>query len=93
MYLFIENGIRGGFSTISHRYAKANHLNYKSEGYHYNKFGNEELFHFDTTNLYGFVISVYLPISNSNWRDPDVYYLNDYRIPHIVVDYPTLVKC
>ena len=57
-YLFIEKGLRGGISYISKRYAKTN-----------NKYMNDYkpkkpstfITYLDMNNLYGWVISKYLP--------------------------------
>ena len=58
MQLFIEKGMRGGISYISHRYAKANDK--------YMKFYNEKrdptyIMYIDANNLYGWAMSEPLP--------------------------------
>ena len=50
MYLFVEEGIRGGVSMISHRNTKANVP--KIDDYNSSK-PNEYLVHLDANNLYG----------------------------------------
>ena len=64
MYLMIENGIRGGVSTITKRYAKANNP-YMQE---YNP--NEEsvyIPYLDANNLYGWAMSKPLPTDSFKW--------------------------
>ena len=64
MLLKIEKGIRGGVSMIPKRYAKANNKSMKD-------FNLEEeskfIQYLDTNNLYGWVMSEPLPISNFKW--------------------------
>ena len=61
MLLMFEEGIRGGMSQATHRYAKANnkYINnldkYKESSY---------LKHLDSNNLYGWAMSQKLPVRN-----------------------------
>ena len=58
-YKFIENGIRGGISTISTRYARANNPYVKDT---YNPFMPKTyIMNFDSNNLYGEAMIKYLP--------------------------------
>jgi len=59
IYLMIENNMRGGISTISHRYAEAN--NPSVEGYDPTK-PTSYITYFDANNLYGDAMSNPLPI-------------------------------
>ena len=64
MQLFIEKGMRGGISYISHRHAKANNP--------YMKFYNPEddktsIIYLDANNLYGWAMSRPLPYQNFKW--------------------------
>ena len=66
MYLLIENGIRGGISTITKRHAKANNLYMKN----YNP--EEEIKYIpylDANNLYGWAMSKPLPVINFEWMN------------------------
>ena len=59
MFLFFENSIRGGISTISHRYAKANNKylpNFDSN------LPSQFLIYTDANNLYGYSLSELLPV-------------------------------
>ena len=65
-FLFFENSIRGGISTISHRYAKANNKylpNYDPI------LPNEFLIYLDANNLYGFALSQPLPVGKFRFLD------------------------
>lgn len=54
MLLFIEKGIRGGISMVSHRYAKQT---------------NDSLMRYwDANNLYGWAMCEYLPIGGHKWN-------------------------
>ena len=69
-FLFIEAGIRGGISMISHRYAKANHPDYESYGYWDGGLSpRKQLLYLDAVNLYGFAMSEYLPFGGLEWDD------------------------
>ncbi|CAL1293464.1 unnamed protein product [Larinioides sclopetarius] len=67
-HLFIEKGIRGGVSMISHRHSEANHPqcpNYDSTRNH--KF----ITYLDANNLYGWAMSQPLPVGDFEWVSPD----------------------
>merc|ERR1712148_123101 len=68
MYLFFENGCRGGISSINHRYAKANNP------YMYDYNSDEKssyIIYIDKNSLYPEVMSDYLPYAHFKWEDPD----------------------
>ena len=64
MYLFIEKGLRGGISMVSHRHAQAN--NQYMENYN-----NEEptsfIQYLDANNLYGWAMSQAMPTGGFQW--------------------------
>lgn len=60
-HLFIESGIRGGVSTICHRYAKSN---VRGEAV-------EHLIYWDANNLYGWAMSQYLPTGDFKWMSDE----------------------
>ena len=67
---FIERGIRGGISVITHRYAKANNP--------YMKFYNSEddtnyIIYLDANNLYGWAMIQPLPYGGFRWVEPKFY--------------------
>ena len=66
MYLMWESSIRGGLSQISKRYAKAN----TKSCFDYDKNESESsIRYYDAINLYGYGMSVYLPIGNFEWNN------------------------
>ena len=67
MYLFVEEGLRGGISMITHRHAKAN--NPYVEGYKPDQPHNY-LMYLDANNLYGWAMSQSLPVNNFGWLTP-----------------------
>ena len=63
-YLFVESGIRGGISQISHRYAEANNKYLKN----YDETKEDSyITYLDANNLYGGAMCQYLPIKNFEW--------------------------
>ena len=66
MYLMVENGIRGGISTIMKRYAKANNP-------YVNDFDPEKeniyIQYLDANNLYGWAMSQPLPVDEFKWMN------------------------
>ena len=65
MFLFFEKGVRGGVSTITKRYAKANN-HYMGDEYNPNK-PSIYIPYLDANNLYGWAMSQPLPHSNFTW--------------------------
>lgn len=79
MFEFVESGIRGGLSQISHRYAKANNKYMKK----YEKSKEDSyIVYLDANNLYGFAMCEYLPMKDfkwneDNWTKEDIMKLDD----------------
>ena len=64
MHLFIEKGMRGGISYINKRFSKANHKYYPD----YDRTKPENFItYLDMNNLYGQVMSEYLPYGGFKW--------------------------
>lgn len=68
MYLFVEQGLRGGISTISNHYARAN--NPYLPGYN-NTEPNSYITYLDANNLYGWAMSQALPTCGFRWMNED----------------------
>ena len=65
MYLFFEEGIRGGVSTITNRYAKANN---KYMGDQFNPYELSTFIQYlDANNLYGWAMCRLLPVGGFKW--------------------------
>jgi len=67
-YLMVERAIRGGISTISTRYGKAN--NPLIEGFDPSQ-PTKYVMYWDMNNLYGYAESQYLPLNNFRFLSPD----------------------
>jgi hypothetical protein len=67
MLLMIENGIRGGISTISHRYGRANNK-YMGDEYDANR-PSKFLIYLDANNLYGWAMSKSLATRGFKWMN------------------------
>jgi hypothetical protein len=68
MYRFFEQGIRGGVSVISGRYAKANNPLCPD----YDPWQeNEWIMYLDANNLYGWSMSEQLPVGKFRWLDDE----------------------
>jgi hypothetical protein len=89
MVLMVKHGIRGGISTISHRYARANNK-YMGESYDRSK-PSSFIEYLDANNLYGWAMSRKLPTHGFKWMSDSE--LENWRaIPCILevdLDYPT----
>ena len=73
--LFIEKGMRGGISTITHRYAEANNKYMKN----YNPASESSyIMYLDANNLYGWAMSQSLPFKDFKWLDPEDFILENY---------------
>ena len=64
MYLFIEKGLKGGISYSAKTYSKANNKYVKS--YDTTK-TSKYISYLDRNNLYGWVMSGYLPYGGFKW--------------------------
>ena len=89
-YIFIERGIRGGISMITHRYAKANNK-YMGDKYNPNE-ENSYIMNLDANNLYGGGMIEKLPISDFEFDDVErnVEYLKNFNADEedcIIVEY------
>ena len=88
MHLMIENGIRGGISTITHRHSVAN--NKYMENYDPSK-ESKYIMYLDANNLYGYAMSQPLPTDGFRWMERDE--IDNWRnIPCILevdLKYPT----
>ena len=67
MYLMVERGIRGGISTITKRYAKAN----KYIKDYDNTQTSVYIPYLDANNLYGWAMSKLLPLKDFRWMNAD----------------------
>ena len=65
MLLMFEKGIRGGISTITKRYAKANNK-YMEDEYNPNE-SSKYIEYLDANNLYGWAMSKPLPVGGFRW--------------------------
>jgi len=67
MFLFLEEGVRGGFCQVSKCYVKANNPSLPN----HNPAEQEKyIFYIDANNLYGFSMNLYLPSDNFQWLSP-----------------------
>ena len=75
VYLFFEEGIRGGVSYISKRYDKPNNDYLKSCD---PKQEPKQMIYLDANNLYGYARSKFLPTGKIKWIGPKEFDLNKY---------------
>ena len=75
MYIFFEKGTRGRMYYISNRYSKANNKCLKSCD---PKQKTKHIIYLDTNNLYGYVMSKFLPSSGFKWIDQKRFGLHKY---------------
>ena len=88
MHLFIERGMRGGISNITHRHAKANNKYMKN--YDPDK-PSSYIMYLDANNLYGWAMSQPLPYGNFRLVYPDTIIAKKKGIGHIYevdLEYP-----
>jgi hypothetical protein len=88
MLMMVKRGIRGGISTISHRYAHANNK-YMGEAYDPSK-ESSFITYLDANNLYGWAMSKALPTHGFRWMN-DIELQNWRNTPCILevdIEYP-----
>lgn len=79
-YLFFEEGIRGGVSTITQRYAKANNNDLQED--YSPQLPSNYLLYLDCNNLYGVALSDYLPTGDFKWlTEEEISILNISNLP------------
>ena len=91
MHLLIEKGLRGGIYMISNRYAKTNNPYLPNFNSHT---PSNYIMYLDANNLYGWVMSQYLPTHGFCWTDSvDVTVVSDNAdegyILEVDLEYPT----
>ncbi len=87
MYLMIERGIRGGISTITKRYARANNKYLKD----YNSTKQSVYIpYLDANNLYGWAMCQKMPVRSFRWMDEDelCHWQNIPGILEVDLEYP-----
>src|SRR3989454_192059 len=91
-YLFIEKGLRGGVSIITHRKGTANNKNMKSYD---DKKPSKYIAYFDANNLYGWAMVQSMPFGGFKWAEPEDFNLetvkNNSKKGHILevdLEYP-----
>ncbi|XP_065193853.1 uncharacterized protein LOC135825046 [Sycon ciliatum] len=67
MHNFVESGMRGGISMVSHRHVRANNPEVKE--YDDSK-PTTYIQYLDANNLYGWAMSQHLPVSDFQWEEP-----------------------
>ena len=75
MYLFVEIGMRDGNSYIFKKYSKTNNKYLKSYD---PKQESRHIIYLEANNLYGYVMSKFLPTSEFKWIDPKKFDSNKY---------------
>ena len=75
IYIFCEKVTRDGVFYIPKRYSKANNKYLKSSD---TKQKSKHVIYLDASNLYGYVISKFVPTSGFKWIDPKEFDLNKY---------------
>ena len=75
MFFFFEKSIRNGVSYISKRYSKVDIKYLRSYDA---KQDSKYIIYLDANNLYGYVMSKFLPTSDFKWIDPKQFDLNKY---------------
>lgn len=68
MLQFVERGLRGGVSTISHRYGSANNKYMSS---HNDLESSRYIMYLDANNLYGWAMNQFLPTGKFRWLSRD----------------------
>ena len=75
MYIFFENGTRGGVSYTSNRYSKARNKYLKS---HNPKQESKHIIYLDANNLYGYAMFKLFQTNGFKWIDSKGFDLNKY---------------
>ena len=87
MHLMIEKGIRGGISTITNRYSKAN--NKYMGDYDYTK-PSKYIIYLDANNLYGWAMCKPLPVKDFRWLNETE--INDLDIMKVTDNIPLFIS-
>jgi len=88
MLLMLQQGIRGGVSTITHRYGKSNNK-YMGDAFDSSK-PSSFITYLDANNLYGWAMSKPLPVSGFKWMSSEELY--DWKnIPCIYTGYTMII--